>query len=88
MKKTYILDPRKEPNKWLRSTLLQCLEDGDDNSKGMLRYAIDQFSHWIEPGNIDFLFAPWITAYLEILAEEENKRSNFDPPCSLEDPWE
>ena len=80
-----MLDPRERPNAWLRSVLLDCLEDQDSESKAMLQYAIDQLSQWIEPGLIDSLFHPWIVQYLELLDESEKNQSSASQECLLED---
>ena len=73
-----ILDPRPEPNKWLKATLLDLLERSDKEPEAMeaLKWAIPQLCHCIEPGYVDQIFADWIEQYIEILENNQNKVNN------------
>lgn len=66
------LDPRKEPNKWLKHVLLDLLEKDDEGSRDTLKSAIIVLTTWIEPGLIDSAFQPWIELYSSLLDEEQN----------------
>ena len=89
MKNPLYLDPRREPNKWLKAVLLDCVEDSSsEESKAMLRFGITTLIDYIDPGLIDQAFAPWIEGYLSVLAEEKSKQSNCHPEYVAKDPWE
>lgn len=70
-----ILNPKREPNRWLGAVLQQLVEDDTPESKVMLAEAVKQLSLWIEPGLVDDLFAAWIDQYMDLLHEYENNRS-------------
>lgn len=89
MKKSECLDPRKNPNKWLCSLLLDCVEDCPaDGTKTLLREAIIILTQWIEPGLIDEAFKPWIDETVAILEGLESSPDNAPTECSVADPWE
>jgi hypothetical protein len=74
-----IIDPAKEPNRWLAATLLDLLEQDTPESKETLAEGIQALSNWIEPGLVDQLFAHWIDRYNQLLVEHETQRSNSLP---------
>jgi len=73
---TKYLDPESEPCKWLGAVLIDLLEQNTEESKKALKWAFPRIAQWLEPGIIDQLFAPWISQYLELLAEHENNHNN------------
>ena len=70
------LDPQKEPNKWLQATLLDLLEQDTEESRANLIEGIKTVIPLLDPGMIDYAFAPWIEPYQELLKEAENNQSN------------
>ena len=83
-----LLDPRREPNRWLAAMFDHLLEVGDADSLDSLRSGYYQLCNVVEPGLIDSLFQPWIEAYLQGLQETdqtENIQSIQRPPQGLED---
>ena len=81
-----IVDPVKEPNRWIEAMLLDLMEQNTPDSKKMLGDGIRMLSNWIEPGLVDQLFGHWIDCYNQILAEHEKCQSNSDQQCSSKDP--
>jgi len=79
------LDPRKDPNKWLKTLLIHFLEDDTEESKEMVVAAIKGMADWLEPGLIDQLFANWMIPYCEALDKLESNQSSDHPVCLLED---
>lgn len=77
------IDPVKHPNKWLKATLSAMV--GQPQFEEELREAVVAIADWIEPGVVDDMFIHWIEAYQQAVDQQENNRSNVDPPCSLED---
>ena len=73
-----ILNPEREPNAWLEAILIQLLENQDQESTESLKEAVSCLCHWIEPGLIDSLFAPWIEDYMKLLSANQNNQS-IDP---------
>ena len=85
---TTLLDPRREPNRWLAAMFDHLLQVGDEDSIESLRSGYYQICNVIEPGLIDSLFEPWIEAYLQGLQETdqtENIESSLRPPRELMD---
>ena len=83
-----LLDPRREPNRWLAAMFDHLLQVGDSDSLDSLRSGYYQLCNVVEPGLIDSLFQPWIEAYLQGLQETdetENIQSISRPPQGLED---
>ena len=83
-----LLDPRREPNRWLAAMFDHLLQVGDADSLDSLRSGYYQLCNVVEPGLIDSLFQPWIEAYLQGLQETdgtENTQSISRPPQGLED---
>ena len=83
-----LLDPRREPNRWLAAMFDHLLEVGDADSLDSLRSGYYQLCNVVEPGLIDSLFQPWIEAYLQGLQDEdgtENIQNIQRPPQGLED---
>lgn len=83
-----LLDPRREPNRWLAAMFDHLLQVGDADSLDSLRSGYYQLCNVIEPGLIDSLFQPWIEAYLQGLQDEdgtENIQNIQRPPQGLED---
>jgi hypothetical protein len=83
-----LLDPRREPNRWLAAMFDHLLQVGDADSIESLRSGYYQLCNVIEPGLIDSLFQPWIEAYLQGLQEAdetENNQSSSPVPRGLED---
>jgi len=83
-----LLDPRREPNRWLAAMFDHLLQVGDADSLDSLRSGYYQLCNVVEPGLIDSLFQPWIEAYLQGLQDEdgtENIQSIQRPPQGLED---
>ena len=83
-----LLDPRREPNRWLAAMFDHLLTVGDADSLDSLRSGYYQLCNVVEPGLIDSLFQPWIEAYLQGLQgtdETENIESISRPPRGLED---
>jgi hypothetical protein len=83
-----LLDPRREPNRWLAAMFDHLLQVGDADSLDSLRSGYYQLCNVVEPGLIDSLFQPWIEAYLQGLQETdetENIQSIQRPPQGLED---
>lgn len=70
------LDPRKEPNKWLKCILLDLLEQNTEGTRDVLKSAIVVLTTWIEPGLVDEAFRPWIDEYSSLLDEEEKNQNN------------
>ena len=66
-----ILDPEKEPNKWLCSVLMDLVEQNTEDSRNALKEAIPVLSQWIEPGLIDSLFDCWIKEYKELMVQSK-----------------
>lgn len=66
-----ILDPEREPNKWLCATLLDLLEQDTEEAKKALKEAVTVLSYWIEPGIIDSLFDCWIKEYKEVTVQSK-----------------
>jgi hypothetical protein len=71
-----ILDPNREPNRWLEVTLLDLLEENSAESRKLVADAIRVISQWLEPGLVSQLFGHWIDRYNEILAEHEKQQNN------------
>ena len=71
------LDPRKEPNKWLKHILLDLLEQNTEGTRDVLKSAIIVLTMSIEPGLVDSAFQPWISVYSSLL-DEENSNQNTD----------
>lgn len=85
---TTLLDPRREPNRWLAAMFDHLLQVGDEDSIESLRSGYYQICNVIEPGLIDSLFEPWIEAYLQGLQETdqtENIENSLRPPRELMD---
>jgi len=83
-----LLDPRREPNRWLAAMFDHLLQVGDADSLDSLRSGYYQLCNVVEPGLIDSLFQPWIEAYLQGLQDEdgtENIQNIQRPPQGLED---
>ena len=83
-----LLDPRREPNRWLAAMFDHLLQVGDADSLDSLRSGYYQLCNVVEPGLIDGLFQPWIEAYLQGLQDEdgtENIQNIQRPPQGLED---
>jgi len=83
-----LLDPRREPNRWLAAMFDHLLQVGDVDSLDSLRSGYYQLCNVVEPGLIDSLFQPWIEAYLQGLQDEdgtENIQNIQRPPQGLED---
>jgi hypothetical protein len=80
-----IVDPAKEPNRWLEAVLLDMLEEGTPESKKMLADGIRMLSNWIEPGLIDQLFGHWVERYNQLLAEHEKSQSSSHQQYSSTD---
>ncbi len=83
-----LLDPRREPNRWLAAMFDHLLQVGDADSLDSLRSGYYQLCNVVEPGLIDSLFQPWIEAYLQGLQETdgtENIQNISRPPQGLED---
>ncbi len=83
-----LLDPRREPNRWLAAMFDHLLQVGDADSLDSLRSGYYQLCNVVEPGLIDSLFEPWIEAYLQGLQDEdgtENIQNIQRPPQGLED---
>ena len=85
---TRYLDPEVEPCKWLGAVLIDLLEQDTEESKEALKWAFPRIAQWLEPGIIDQLFAPWISQYLELLAEHENNHNNENQAYPKEDQQE
>ena len=83
-----VLNPKREPNRWLEVIMLDLLRQNTYESKQHLAEAIKVLTAWIEPGSIDDLFAPWIDQYMELLDEYENNRSIDLLMYSPKDPLE
>jgi len=91
---TILLDPRREPNRWLAAMFDHLLEVGDADSIESLRSGYYQICNVIEPGLIESLFEPWIQAYLQGLQETDQTETiqNISRPprelADLPEPWE
>ena len=84
---TKLLDPRREPNRWLAAMFDHLLTVGDEDSLQSFRSGYYQLCNVIDPGMIDSIFQPWIEAYLRGLQVEdqsENHQSIARPPKELE----
>jgi len=79
------IDPRKEPNKWLKAILIHLIEEDTETSKEALKAAIKGMADWLEPGLIDQLFVKWMEPYCEALDRLESNQSNVRATCLLED---
>lgn len=64
-----ILDPDKDPNRWLQAVLLDLLEQNTEESREALKEAIPALVLWLEPGLVDQLFAHWIDRYKDLMAK-------------------
>ena len=85
---TQLLDPRREPNRWLAAMFDHLLQVGDADSIESLRSGYYQLCNVIEPGLIDSVFEPWIAAYLQGLQDEsqpENIQNTVAQPKELMD---
>ena len=82
------IDPRGEPTRWLGAVLIDLLEQDTEEAKEALRWAFPRMAQWLEPGIIDQLFAPWISQYLELLAEHENNHNSENQAYPKEDQQE
>lgn len=85
---TDLLDPRREPNRWLAAMFDHLLDVGDPDSIESLRSGYYQLCNVIEPGLIDSIFEPWIEAYLQGLQDESQPGSTQSiarPPKELAD---
>lgn len=83
-----LLDPRREPNRWLAAMFDHLLQVGDADSIESLRSGYYQLCNVIEPGLIDSVFEPWIAAYLQGLQDTdqtETIESSSIPPRELAD---
>lgn len=83
--KTYA-DPDKNVNLWLRSLLLDALNQRDKNADLILSVAIDKLTNIADPGMIEESFELWIQRYRELLAEHCSTQSNARQHSSHEDP--
>ena len=66
-----LLDPDKEPNKWLAAVLRDLVDQNTEESKESLKSAITDLVCWVEPGAIDSLFYHWIKEYKVLMAESK-----------------
>jgi len=85
---TILLDPRREPNRWLAAMFDHLLQVGDPDSIESLRSGYYQMCNVIDPGLIESLFEPWIEAYLQGLQDKsqpENIQNIVRPPRELMD---
>jgi hypothetical protein len=82
------IDPRRDPNKWIKLLLIHLIDEDTEESKEMVKAAIKGMADWLEPGLIDQLFANWIVPYCESLDKLQSTRNTDHPECLLEDPEE
>jgi hypothetical protein len=80
-----IIDPDREPNRWLEATLLDQLEQDTPESRKLLADGIRMITHWLEPGLVDQLFAHWIDRYRQLIAEHEKQKNSSPQQCSQVD---
>lgn len=79
------IDPRRDPNKWLKLLLIHLIDEDTEESKEMVKAAIKGMADWLEPGLIDQLFANWIDPYCESLDKLQSNESSAPPECLLAD---
>jgi hypothetical protein len=82
------IDPRRDPNKWLKLLLIHLIDEDTEESKEMVKAAIKGMADWLEPGLIDQLFANWMEPYCQALDKLESNQNNDSETCLLEDPQE
>jgi hypothetical protein len=83
-----IIDPDREPNRWIEAILLDQLEQNSPESRELLADGIRMITHWLEPGLVSQLFAHWIERYRELIAQHETQQNSSPQQCSLGAPQE